>query len=104
LILFKEWIKDALTELSFQKRERRIRSSSNSLSTVPGLSPDRLVVECTPAPLHPTMNRQDKNIEVTDFWLGHLFALSCSLSWVQTNEGTPMGYVLYIGRRTIADD
>jgi hypothetical protein len=66
--IFKDWIKDALSELSFAKRETiRSTSTSNSLSTVPGSSPDRLVVECI-VPLHPTMNRQDENIEVTDFF------------------------------------
>ena len=40
-IIFKDWVKDALSELSFQKRET-IRSTSNSLSN--SLSHDRLVV------------------------------------------------------------
>jgi hypothetical protein len=67
-IIFKDWIKDALSELSFQKRET-IRSSSNSLSTIPDLpAQDRLVVDFPP--LHPEINRQDENIEVTDFLAG----------------------------------
>jgi hypothetical protein len=79
LILFKEWFKDAPTELSFQKRET-IRSSSNSLSTIPDLpTQDRLVVDFPP--LHPSINRQDENIEVTDFfgWAIHQLCrvLSC---------------------------
>jgi hypothetical protein len=68
-ILFKEWIKDALSELSFQKRET-IGSSSNSVlpsSTMDSLSQDRLVVECI-VPPSAAINRQDENIEVTDFF------------------------------------
>jgi hypothetical protein len=67
-IIFKDWINDAITELSFQKRETiRLASTSHSLSTVPGSSPDRLVVECT-LPLHPSINRDDENREVIDFF------------------------------------
>jgi hypothetical protein len=67
-IIFNEWTKDALSELSFQKREtNRSTSTSNSNSTVPGSSPDRLVVECTPT-IHPSINRDDENREVIDFF------------------------------------
>jgi hypothetical protein len=67
-ILFKDWVKDAMTELSFQKRETIHSTSSNSLhSTIDSAPQDGLVVDCFP-PLHPTMNRQDENIEVTDFF------------------------------------
>jgi hypothetical protein len=65
-IIFKDWVKDALSELSFQKRET-IRSTSNSLSN--SLSHDRLVVECCTLPtIHPSINRQDENREVIDFF------------------------------------
>jgi hypothetical protein len=64
-IIFKDWMKDAITELSFQKRET-IRSSShsdsNSLSN--SMSHDRLVVECTLPTIHPSINRDDENRKV----------------------------------------
>jgi hypothetical protein len=68
-IIFKDWIRDALSELSFQKRETiRSSSDSHSMSTIPdSTAQDRLVVECT-LPIHPRINRQDENIEVTDFF------------------------------------
>jgi hypothetical protein len=60
-------IKEAISQLSFQKRETIHASSSNSISTVPdSQAQDRLVVDSFP-PLHPSMNRQDENTEVTDF-------------------------------------
>jgi hypothetical protein len=80
-IIFKDWVKDALTELSFQKRET-IRSTSDSLPSTmdSSSSQDRLVVECTPVPLHPTMNRQDENREVTDFFGWAIYNLRHVLS------------------------
>jgi hypothetical protein len=63
-IIFKDWIKDAITELSFQKRETIRTSSSLSTNDSPQ---DRLVVEYV-TPFHPPINRQDENIEVIDFF------------------------------------
>jgi aryl carrier-like protein len=65
-IIFKDWVKDAMTELSFQKRET-IRTSNSHHSTIDSTAQDRLVVDCF-LPLHPPINRQDENIEVTDFF------------------------------------
>jgi hypothetical protein len=70
-IIFKDWVKDALTELSFQKRET-IHSTltSNSISTTilpDSTAQDRLVVDCFPF-LHPSINRDDENREVIDFF------------------------------------
>jgi hypothetical protein len=70
-IIFKDWVNDAMTEHSFQKRET-IRTSSSLSTILDSTAQDRLVVDCF-SPLHPPINRQDENIEVTDFlWLGHL--------------------------------
>jgi hypothetical protein len=80
-IIFKEWTKDALSELSFQKRET-IHSTSNSVlpSTMDSSSSqDRLVVEFVP-PFHPPINRQDENIEVTDFFGWAIYNLRHVLS------------------------
>jgi hypothetical protein len=68
-IIFKDWVKDALTELSFRKRETiHSTSTSNSMSTsIDSTAQDRLVVECV-VPPSVAINRQDENIEVTDFF------------------------------------
>jgi hypothetical protein len=80
-IIFKDWIKDALSELSFQKRETiRLTSTSNSLSTIlDSTAQDRLVVECLPT-IQPSINRQDENREVTDFFGWAIYNLRHVLS------------------------
>jgi hypothetical protein len=57
--IFKDWMKDALSELSFAKRELTQQSSSS----VPSVCSK--VVECTPSPL---IDRDDDNREVIDFF------------------------------------
>jgi hypothetical protein len=76
--IFIGWVKDALSELSFAKRE----SSKNSMTTCSLSTPiaapiGRLVVECTPL-----IHRDDENREVIDFfgWAIH------SLRGVLSNE------------------
>jgi hypothetical protein len=80
-IIFKDWIKDALSALSFQKRETiRLTSTSNSLSTIlDSTAQDRLVVECLPT-IQPSINRQDENREVTDFFGWAIYNLRHVLS------------------------
>jgi hypothetical protein len=74
--IFIGWVKDALSELSFAKRESTQQSSSSITSVC---SKNRLVVECTPSPMIP---REDENREVTDF-----FGLAIhSLRHVLSNE------------------
>jgi hypothetical protein len=58
----------------------RYSTSSNSLPSTNDSAPqDRLVVECPP-PLHPSINRQDENIEVTDFFGWAIYSLHRALS------------------------
>jgi hypothetical protein len=73
--IFKDWIKDALSELSFAKQESTQQQSSSSVTSL--CSKNRLVVECTPM-----IPREDENREVTDFfgWAIH------SLRHVLSNE------------------
>jgi hypothetical protein len=60
--IFIEWMKEAITELSFAKRETIHQSSNSSISNASNTS-----ISNDYCPL-PAMDRQDENREVTDFF------------------------------------
>jgi hypothetical protein len=62
--IFIEWMKEAITELSFAKRETIHQSSNSSISNASNSSS---IPNDYSSPL-PAMDRQDENREVTDFF------------------------------------